>query len=350
MRLILLGPPGAGKGTQAQRLVQRHGIVQLSTGDMLRAAVAAETPTGLIAKDIMASGGLVPDEVVVGIIADRIEQDDAKGGFILDGFPRTVAQAEALDELLKKKKLKLDAVVELRVNEGALLARVENRIAEMRARGESVRADDTPEVLAKRLANYREQTEPLVHYYADKRALVTVDGMMPIEEVTGAIERVLSAITEPNEPAQAATRKTTVKRAATRATKTRSAKSASKAPAKARSAKKAAKSAKKAAKSAKKAGKAARNGAKKAASARKTAKKAPRKVAKRTAKKVTKKVSKGSKKAATGASRGGRKAAAGTSRNSTGWAVKARSAGTRKAVKKLVKGRSKTAKRLTKRR
>lgn len=350
MRLILLGPPGAGKGTQAQRLVQRHGIVQLSTGDMLRAAVAAETPTGLIAKDIMASGGLVPDEVVVGIIADRIEQDDAKGGFILDGFPRTVAQAEALDELLKKKKLKLDAVVELRVNEGALLARVENRIAEMRARGENVRADDTPEVLAKRLANYREQTEPLVHYYADKRALVTVDGMMPIEEVTGAIERVLSAITEPNEPAQAATRKTTVKRAATRATKTRSAKSASKAPAKARSAKKAAKSAKKAAKSAKKAGKAAKNGAKKAASARKTAKKAPRKVAKRTAKKVTKKVSKGSKKAATGASRGGRKAAAGTSRNSTGWAVKARSAGTRKAVKKLVKGRSKTAKRLTKRR
>ena len=350
MRLILLGPPGAGKGTQAQRLVQRHGIVQLSTGDMLRAAVAAETPTGLIAKDIMASGGLVPDEVVVGIIADRIEQDDAKGGFILDGFPRTVAQAEALDELLKKKKLKLDAVVELRVNEGALLARVENRIAEMRARGENVRADDTPEVLAKRLANYREQTEPLVHYYADKRALVTVDGMMPIEEVTGAIERVLSAITEPNEPAQAATRKTTVKRAATRATKTRSAKSASKAPAKARSAKKAAKSAKKAAKSAKKAGKAAKNGAKKAASARKTAKKAPRKVAKKTAKKVTKKVSSGGKKAATGASRGGRKAAAGTSRNSTGWAVKARSAGTRKAVKKLVKGRSKTAKRLTKRR
>lgn len=351
MRLILLGPPGAGKGTQAQRLVQRHGIVQLSTGDMLRAAVAAETPTGLIAKDIMASGGLVPDEVVVGIIADRIEQDDAKGGFILDGFPRTVAQAEALDELLKKKKLKLDAVVELRVNEGALLARVENRIAEMRARGENVRADDTPEVLAKRLANYREQTEPLVHYYADKRALVTVDGMMPIEEVTGAIERVLSAITEPNEPAQAATRKTTVKRAATRATKTRSAKSASKAPAKARSAKKAAKSAKKkAAKSAKKAGKAAKKGAKKAASARKTAKKAPRKVAKETAKKVTKKVSRGGKKAATGASRGGRKAAAGTSRNSTGRAVKARSAGTRKAVKKLVKGRSKTAKRLTKRR
>jgi adenylate kinase len=322
---------------------------------MLRAAVAAETPTGLIAKDIMASGGLVPDEVVVGIIADRIEQDDAKGGFILDGFPRTVAQAEALDELLKKKKLKLDAVVELRVNEGALLARVENRIAEMRARGENVRADDTPEVLAKRLANYREQTEPLVHYYADRRALVTVDGMMPIEEVTGAIERVLSAIAEPGEPAQAATRKTTVKRAATRATKTRSAKSSSKAPAKARSAKKAAKPAKKAGKAAKKsAKKASRKTAGKTASARKVAKKAPRKAAKKAAKKATKKVSKGGKKAATGASRGGRKAAAGTSRNSVGRAAKkaakARVGEVRKAAKKLVKRRSGAAKRLTKRR
>jgi adenylate kinase family enzyme len=116
MRLILLGPPGAGKGTQAQRLVHKHGIVQLSTGEMLRAAVAAGTPIGLKAKDIMASGALVPDEVVVGIIADRIEEDDAKKGFILDGFPRTVPQAAALDELLKKH-LKLDAVVELRVNE-----------------------------------------------------------------------------------------------------------------------------------------------------------------------------------------------------------------------------------------
>src|SRR3569623_2815377 len=125
MRLILLGPPGAGKGTQAQRLVQRHGIVQLSTGDMLRAAVAAQTPTGLLAKDIMANGGLVPDEVVVNILDDRIELDDAKNGFILDGFPRTVPQAEALDVQLKKKKLKLDAMVELRVNESARLARVE---------------------------------------------------------------------------------------------------------------------------------------------------------------------------------------------------------------------------------
>ena len=143
MRLILLGPPGAGKGTQAQRLVAKYGIVQLSTGDMLRAAVAAGTPVGLKAKDIMAAGGLVPDEVVVDIIADRIEQPDAANGFILDGFPRTVPQAAALDELLKRKKMKLDAVIELKVNEGALLQRVENRAAETRARGEEVRADDT---------------------------------------------------------------------------------------------------------------------------------------------------------------------------------------------------------------
>jgi adenylate kinase len=129
MRLILLGPPGAGKGTQAQRLVHHYGIVQLSTGDMLRAAVAAGTPVGLKAKDIMASGGLVPDEVVIGIISDRLDQADATNGFILDGFPRTVPQAEALDRLLKSKNLELDAVVELRVNENALLQRVESREA-----------------------------------------------------------------------------------------------------------------------------------------------------------------------------------------------------------------------------
>ncbi|MBC7578574.1 MAG: adenylate kinase, partial [Tardiphaga sp.] len=139
MRLILLGPPGAGKGTQAHRLVERHHIVQLSTGDMLRAAVAAETEVGLKAKDIMASGGLVPDEIVIGIISDRIELPDAANGFILDGFPRTVPQAEALDSLLKSKGLKLDAAVELRVNESALLNRVEARVAQMTARGETVR-------------------------------------------------------------------------------------------------------------------------------------------------------------------------------------------------------------------
>ena len=194
MRLILLGPPGSGKGTQALRLVAKHGIVQLSTGEMLRAAVAAETPIGLQAKDIMANGGLVPDEVVVGIISDRVEQADAKKGFILDGFPRTVPQADALDELLKKKHLKLDAVVELRVNESALLARVEKRAEETRARGEEVRVDDTPEVLTKRLAQYRSLTEPLIHYYSERRKLLTVDGMMTIEHVTREINRILSAI------------------------------------------------------------------------------------------------------------------------------------------------------------
>lgn len=194
MRLILLGPPGSGKGTQAQRLIHRYGIVQLSTGEMLRAAVAAETPVGLKAKDIMAAGGLVPDEVVVGIISDRLDQPDAANGFILDGFPRTVPQAEALDDLLRKKRLKLDAVIELRVNESALLARVENRAAETRARGEEVRVDDTPDVLIKRLASYRTQTEPLIHYYSERRKLLTVDGMMTIEHVTHEIGRILAAI------------------------------------------------------------------------------------------------------------------------------------------------------------
>ena len=194
MRLILLGPPGSGKGTQAQRLVHRYGIVQLSTGEMLRAAVAAQTPVGLKAKDVMASGGLVPDDIVIGIISDRLDQPDAAKGFILDGFPRTVPQAEALDELLKKKHMKLDAVIELRVNESALLQRVETRVAEMRSRGEEVRVDDTPEVLTKRLASYRSQTEPLIHYYSERRKLLTVDGMMTIEHVTREINRILTAI------------------------------------------------------------------------------------------------------------------------------------------------------------
>jgi adenylate kinase len=194
MRLILLGPPGSGKGTQAQRLIHRYGIVQLSTGEMLRAAVAAQTPVGLKAKDIMASGGLVPDDIVIGIISDRLDQPDAAKGFILDGFPRTVPQAEALDELLKKKHIKLDAVIELRVNESALLQRVETRVAEMRARGEEVRIDDTPEVLTKRLASYRALTEPLIHYYSERRKLLTVDGMMTIEHVTREINRILVAI------------------------------------------------------------------------------------------------------------------------------------------------------------
>jgi adenylate kinase len=208
MRLILLGPPGSGKGTQAQRLVHRYGIVQLSTGEMLRAAVAAQTPVGLKAKDIMAGGGLVPDDIVIGIISDRLDQPDAAKGFILDGFPRTVPQAEALDALLKRKRLKLDAVIELRVNESALLQRVETRVAEMRARGEEVRIDDTPEVLVKRLASYRALTEPLIHYYSERRKLLTVDGMMTIEHVTHEIGRILAAIgaLEPKAPKKAAKR------------------------------------------------------------------------------------------------------------------------------------------------
>src|SRR5947207_13342897 len=209
MRLILLGPPGAGKGTQAMRLVQKHGIIQLSTGEMLRAAAAAGTPVGLQAKEIMANGGLVSDDIVIGIISDRLDQPDMKKGFILDGFPRTVPQAAALDELLKKKHIKLDAVVELRVNESALLQRVETRVAEMRARGEEVRIDDTPEVLAKRLASYRSLTEPLIHYYSERRKLLTVDGMMTIEQVTREINRILAAIgaTEAKVAAKAAARK-----------------------------------------------------------------------------------------------------------------------------------------------
>ncbi len=191
MRLILLGPPGAGKGTQAQRLISKHGIVQLSTGDMLRAAVAAGTPVGQRAKAIMDRGELVPDEVVVAIIADRIDQSDAKNGFILDGFPRTVPQAEALDRLLAERSLKLDAVIELKVVEDILLKRIEKRVAEMTARGEKVRADDNPEVLKGRLTAYRAQTAPLSFYYASKGLLRSVDGMSPIEKVAAAINTLL---------------------------------------------------------------------------------------------------------------------------------------------------------------
>jgi adenylate kinase len=215
MRLILLGPPGAGKGTQAQRLVAKHGIVQLSTGDMLRAAVAAGTPVGLRAKAIMDRGDLVPDEVVVAIIADRIGQPDAKRGFVLDGFPRTVPQAEALDRLLKQLGLELDAVIELKVNEGILLKRIETRVADMIARGESVRADDNPEALRKRLEAYRAQTAPLVDYYAGTGQLKSVDGMAPIDAVSAALDALLA----PARPARARS-----KPAAPRASRGRAAK------------------------------------------------------------------------------------------------------------------------------
>jgi adenylate kinase len=191
MRLILLGPPGCGKGTQAQRLMSKYGIVQLSTGDMLRAAVKAETPVGLKARDIMARGELVPDEVVVAIVADRIVQPDAKNGFILDGFPRTVPQAQALDRMLAEKGLSLDGAIELKVDEGILHQRIQKRVADMKARGETVRPDDNPEALEKRVHAYRLQTAPLVSYYRDHGTLKTVDGMAPIDQVSAEIDRIL---------------------------------------------------------------------------------------------------------------------------------------------------------------
>ena len=190
MKLILLGPPGAGKGTQAQRLVEKHGIVQLSTGDMLRASAAAGTPVGTRAKAIMDRGDLVPDDVMIEIIAERLDQPDTAGGFILDGFPRTVAQAKALDELLEKRGVALDAIVEITVDEDLLLERIERRSRET---GGS-RGDDKS--TAKRLAVYREQTAPVSDYYADKGTLRSVDGMGTVEEVAELIDGHLRSLTD----------------------------------------------------------------------------------------------------------------------------------------------------------
>jgi adenylate kinase len=160
---------------------------------MLRAAVNAGTPVGLRAKELMARGELVPDDVVVSIVSDRIDEPDARNGFILDGFPRTVPQAHALDRMLRQKGLKLDAVIELKVDEGILLKRIEKRIAETKARGEPLRADDDPVVLHRRLLAYRDQTAPLATYYQLQSVLRAVDGMAPIAEVSAAIDRVLKA-------------------------------------------------------------------------------------------------------------------------------------------------------------
>jgi adenylate kinase len=210
MRLILLGPPGAGKGTQAQHLVAKYGIVQLSTGDMLRAAVKAGSPLGQRVADIMARGALCPDEVVITIVEQRIAEPDASKGFILDGFPRTVAQAEALDRMLASHGIALDAVIELRVDEAALLERIENRVAEMRSRGEALRPDDNPDVLHRRLQAYREQTAPLIAYYRSHGVLRWVDGMAPIADVAAAIEKVLAAPSLEPKPARAAAAKRAV--------------------------------------------------------------------------------------------------------------------------------------------
>lgn len=187
MKIVFLGPPGAGKGTQSERLTSRFGIPQLSTGDMLRAAVKAETAIGLKAKEVMAAGQLVSDDIVVGIVADRIGEPDAAKGFILDGFPRTVAQAEALDAMLTGKGLALDAVLELVVDEGALLDRIHKRVAETIAAGKPVRADDNADAVATRLAAYRQQTAPVSGYYASHGVLQRLDGMRPVDEVTASI-------------------------------------------------------------------------------------------------------------------------------------------------------------------
>ena len=214
MRLILLGPPGAGKGTQAQRLVEQHGLVQLSTGDMLRAAVAAGTPVGRKAKGMMDRGELVPDDVVVAIVSDRIDQPDAKSGFVLDGFPRTVPQAEALDRMLAEKSMKLDHVIEMAVDAEVLVRRIAGRYScakcgtgyhdeYQRPRKEGVcdrcgstefkrRSDDKPETVRARLDAYEKQTAPLLPYYRRKGLLRQVDAMAPIEAVTRQIEDILA--------------------------------------------------------------------------------------------------------------------------------------------------------------
>jgi adenylate kinase len=189
MRLILLGPPGAGKGTQAKILIEAYGIPQLSTGDILRSAIANKTPMGLAAKEIMDRGDLVPDEVVNGIISERLDADDCEAGFILDGFPRTIPQAEALDQMLEDKGMQLDAVVEVTADAETLVGRIANRAKESASTG--VRADDNAEVVRKRLEVYRELTEPLVGYYREKGLVKTVDGMQSVEEVTASIRRAL---------------------------------------------------------------------------------------------------------------------------------------------------------------
>lgn len=192
MILMLLGPPGAGKGTQSQIISDKLGIPQLSTGDMLRAAVKAGTPVGLQAKKIMAEGGLVHDEIVIGIISDRISEPDCAKGFILDGFPRTLTQADALDKLLKSKGRKIDGVIELKVDDTRLVERIECRARETLAAGGTVRADDNAEALKTRLIAYYRETAPIIGYYFAHGLLRTIDGMAPIEDVNRQIEEILT--------------------------------------------------------------------------------------------------------------------------------------------------------------
>ncbi|MEM6710974.1 MAG: adenylate kinase [Pseudomonadota bacterium] len=194
MKLILLGPPGAGKGTQAGRLVEAHGIPQLSTGDMLRAAVAAGTETGLKAKAIMEAGELVSDAIVNQIVSDRISQPDCTKGFILDGYPRTLPQADALGAVLAEKGFPLDVVIELIVDDRALVGRIVKRAEAAAAAGQPVRKDDNPDVFDERLRAYYKSTAPLTGYYYAKGMLKTVDGMASIDEVTSEIGSVLSSL------------------------------------------------------------------------------------------------------------------------------------------------------------
>ena len=190
MNLVLFGPPGAGKGTQAKILTETRGLPQLSTGDMLRAAIAAGTPLGLASKALMDKGALVPDETVIGIIGERYDQPDCARGAVFDGFPRTIAQAEALDAMLAARARKIDIVLELKVDDAVLLSRVESRIAA----GGPVRADDTPETLKKRLEVYYQSTAPVLAFYRGQGKVKTLDGMKPIQDVTQQISTILDGL------------------------------------------------------------------------------------------------------------------------------------------------------------
>ena len=193
MNLIFIGPPGAGKGTQAALVAERLGIPQLSTGDMLRAAVKAGTAIGNTAKAVMDRGELVSDQVVIGIVEERIEQPDCKPGFILDGFPRTLAQAAALDKLLEAHGKKLDRVIEFRIDDAILLARIEKRAKDALEAGQKPRADDNAEALKTRLWAYYKETSPLTGYYFRSGNLVSLDAMAPVATVTSEIEKALKS-------------------------------------------------------------------------------------------------------------------------------------------------------------